>query len=738
MGGQAPGVKGVSGIMAVGRDPVAVRPLVAGPYRGAVVAALDGPGLREALGVLPDLLAAGDTIHEGRNRVIRCRFDADGRRLDLAVKSFAPGSAGFGWPARGRQRKARKAWAAALHLAAHGGLTPAPVAWLERPGRRGALESAVIACHWEGACSFRDALARVFRESPETSVLMPLLERVAGAVRAMHASGFMHGDLGNQNILLAAPEAAAPSPGVGFIDLNRGRFAEPPGLRLRARDLSRIDLPSDLRRIFFEMVFQGPIPRRFRRWELHYRRRFAWHSATRRLRHPVRTLRAPRSAAAVRDPRDFWIWDACSDQPVNAWTSRDRNRLHPHGAYLAEGLRALPALPAVVRAYRRLKRAAYTRPIELAGRVGVAVRLRPETEARERALLEELGHVPVLVRFCRHEGAAVWAAVAAAVRRLHEAGYPVTVALAQDRRAVREPARWRAFLDAVLERVHDVVEAVEVGHAVNRVKWGIWSLADYRGLAEATAAAMARYPRLDWLGPACIDAEPHTTLGFLRALPAPLQFSALSQHLYVDRRGAPENRQGRFATLEKAVLARAIAEADPRGGGRLVVSEFNWPLAGTGIWSPVGSPYLYPGQVVGAPNVTEELQADYLLRYLLIVLCSGMVERAFWWRLAAHGYGLVDDRDPQGWRRRPGFHALRGFLHRLGRARFLGRPAVPAGVQAFDFEADGRRCRLAYAHPAPVAYRPPFPVDETVDLPERAVPPGTPLTGTPRLFVRRS
>jgi hypothetical protein len=68
-------------------------------------------------------------------------------------------------------------------------------------------------------------------------------------------------------------------------------------------------------------------------------------------------------------------------------------------------------------------------------------------------------------------------------------------------------------------------------------------------------------------------------------------------------------------------------------------------------------------------SVDEESQADYLARYYLLALGSGLVERVFWWQLVARGYGLIDPADPVNPRRRPGFFALKALLRELDGSR---------------------------------------------------------------------
>jgi hypothetical protein len=76
----------------------------------------------------------------------------------------------------------------------------------------------------------------------------------------------------------------------------------------------------------------------------------------------------------------------------------------------------------------------------------------------------------------------------------------------------------------------------------------------------------------------------------------------------------------------------------------------------------------------------------------------------YWWRLAAHGYGLVDDADPAALRVRPAYRMLQRFQHLLGEATFVSarmpaRHGERRGAYRFDFRRpDGERVALAYAH----------------------------------------
>jgi hypothetical protein len=283
----------------------------------------------------------------------------------------------------------------------------------------------------------------------------------------------------------------------------------------------------------------------------------------------------------------------------------------------------------------------------------------------------------------------------------------------------------------MLEGVAGAVEAVEVGHAINRVKWGIWGFEDLGALYAPLAELQARFPALRFMGPALIDFEYPIAFPALREWPQGVPLAAFSHHLYVDRRGAPENPQDGFGPAEKFALGRALARAAPPCADRFVVSEVNWPLRGTGAHAPIHAPYFPPWRHAGDPGASEDEYADYLLRYLCLALGSGMVERIYWWRLVARGFGLVDDTDPAALLPRPAYALLQNFLRLAGDSTFIGAHLPPRrgerhGRYRFAFRRpEGEIVALTYAHGPALA----FPADEAFGHAEDAF--GQPLAGAP-------
>ncbi|MCX6998296.1 MAG: hypothetical protein NTV49_14735 [Kiritimatiellaeota bacterium] len=691
-----------------------IRATACGPYQAWISPNFDEPLLREPLQHLAGRLEGPEAVvlSGGRHRIVRLEWPSARGPLAVAVKAFGRQTLLKDGRARRRGTKAQRSFLAACRLRERGVGTPAPVACLERWQGGRLLESYYLSLYQPDLVSLRDELIRLYRHDPLCEKFMSLLQGVADAVRHLHAAGVRHNDLGNQNIFLRRRGDAAWDD-VQFLDLNRARLKTALSTADRARDISRLTLPSDLRRVFMEMYFNARPSTCFQRWEKFYRGLFALHTLTRRYRHPFRERRPGMRGAAETYPpeRDLWIWDERSAQAISALTRHDRHRYLPlSNSWQVARAVAADAWP-VIKSYRALRAQSFAGPVSLAQRIGVALQPTPATADAELRLLADLGRIPVILRCYHHEPPAHQAFVAQLARRLHAAGHPVSIALVQDRRAVLEPARWRDFVVGALEPLADIVDWVEVGHAVNRVKWGLWRLEDYLQLLAPAIELQRRHLGLRLMGPAAIDFEYHYLMALLRLLPRGFRFQALSHHLYVDRRGAPENRQGPFAAGEKFALARAIAAWAPVCEPRLIVSEVNWPLLGTGVWSPVGSPYETPGPRRHDPSVTEQDYADYLLRYLLIALCSGLVERVYWWRLVARGFGLVDDTQPEpgAWRLRPAYHQLRFFLALLGDSTFERRLVNADGVQCYQFRApDGARHALVYAHPAPARFTPPF------------------------------
>jgi hypothetical protein len=375
-----------------------------------------------------------------------------------------------------------------------------------------------------------------------------------------------------------------------------------------------------------------------------------------------------------------FAWNDLADQPHNVAPRRERFRHHlKHaGSYLglaaADSALAIP----VLRRCRRYLKTMHRRPLEIGTPFAVSCSPAGARNDEVVQLLKGAGIRQTLVRIPSWERGDL-RRYEEFIRLLRREGLDVVAALLQRRDDVLDPASWAGFLGDVFSAFSSLCSHFEVGHAWNRTKWGVWNQREYIALAKA-AVPLAEKQAARLVGPAVIDFEFHLYPPTLRAV----SFDKVSSLLYVDRTGAPENAQFGWTAAMKTALLKAIADtacSEPRG---CWITEMNWPLTGAGEYSPA------PGK----PCVSEEEQANYLVRYFVICLAGGFVERIYWWQLVAPGYGLIDSRGPQ-WRKRPGYLALRQMAQLLEGSRFEGK-AADARAEVFWFRKGDRQFAVCW------------------------------------------
>jgi hypothetical protein len=315
----------------------------------------------------------------------------------------------------------------------------------------------------------------------------------------------------------------------------------------------------------------------------------------------------------------------------------------------------------------------HQRPVDLGSPFAVACSPSGDRDEEVISALKAAGIRQTLVRVPSWDRPGL-PRLASFIGRLRGEGLDVVAAVLQNRNDVLNPAGWESFLDETFSALAGLCSYFEVGHAWNRTKWGVWDYREYINLARAAASLAPKY-RAKLVGPAVIDFEFHLYPPTLRAV----GFDKISSLLYVDRTGAPENAQFGWTTTKKLALWRAVVNSSIAGPRECWITEFNWPLAGTGQYSPA------PGK----PSVTEEEQASYLVRYFVICATTGFVERIYWWQLAAPGYGLIDNRE-KPWRKRPSYLALHNLIRRLEGSRFEGK-VEDRQAEIYQFRRGGEK-----------------------------------------------
>ena len=616
-----------------------------------------------------DLSRSLETLHHGRNIIWRSRITTGKGPISVVVKQFRHDTPRGRFRRRFEGSKAFKSWRAANFFASAGLTTPRAVALVESLELEGPawyitepVESFLEARYYIRALNLGEETERFPQLAAAT-----FFQLAAETARRMHDAGIWHRDYSAGNLLIQGISENVPR--AFLVDLNRAR--QRPYLTLWARmgDLCRLPLERKAHQQELLKTYFGSESIPYRAWavyRLQYERFHGGHRLKRQIRSRTKGLKdlfVSRStyphipdAEENASYRDRSVWDDLSDQPhqhASKW-QKMRARL---GDWPTHG-RSLKLLatesPGVWKVFQDLKKKRYREEVSLEG-IGLALRPWPEDpEALDQAV-NDLGVKHVLLRL--HPWAENHDAEENLARRMHEAGREVVFSLPQNRDLVKDQKLWRSRITELAERFTPWGKTFQVGQAINRSKWGVWNLGEYGRLAADACRILRAHPGVKVIGPGVIDFEPHQTLAALNWREEALYYDGMASLLYVDRRGAPENVQAGFDSVDKATLFKAMALHSPLCGDQSWVTEVNWPLR-EGPYSPAGR----------AVSVDEESQADYLERYYLLLLASGAAERIYWWRLVARGYGLINPADGT-LKRRPSFEALRTLIREVASSR---------------------------------------------------------------------
>ena len=232
----------------------------------------------------------------------------------------------------------------------------------------------------------------------------------------------------------------------------------------------------------------------------------------------------------------------------------------------------------------------------------------------------------------------------------HFPGYRILVVILQDRNVIEDTKELETSLERIFDALSGMVDCYQIGNAVNRLKWGFVSHDEwFEFFRVAWNLRNRKFPGLKLLGGTVIDFE---LLDHCRSLRNgfSVNYDGYASLLYVDRRGAPENRQMGFNLENKInLLSRIMKDSNKLNpaDARLWITEVNWPLINTGRYSPA----------LDNCRVDEREQLFFLVRYYLLVLATGSVAACYWHQLVAPGYGLIDNRGGIV-RERPAFHGF--------------------------------------------------------------------------------
>ncbi len=235
----------------------------------------------------------------------------------------------------------------------------------------------------------------------------------------------------------------------------------------------------------------------------------------------------------------------------------------------------------------------------------------------------------------------------------------ITIKILQDREHVEDLELLQKDLETIFTALNQHADIFEIGSTINRAKWGFFSVDEYNSFYKtAYDLKISKFPHIKLIGSGVIDFEYHFTAHTLFNS-YNYRYGGTAALLYVDRRGAPENMQMGFNLQNKISLLSTMVWLSPKSSHELHITETNWPISGTAPYAPTSE----------RECVSEELYADYMLRYYLLAFASQQVDSVSWHQLIAPGYGLVDNRE--GIKKRSAYKTYKFMIQTLKNAEFL-------------------------------------------------------------------
>jgi len=310
--------------------------------------------------------------------------------------------------------------------------------------------------------------------------------------------------------------------------------------------------------------------------------------------------------------------------------------------------------------------------------LGVDWQREPQTT---QALLEELEVKNILLRFKLWEMQELPALQSFIAQNSDK---KITLKILQDREHIEDLELLKNDLHVIFSMLGNSVAMYEIGSTINRTKWGFFSVREYLDFYKvAYDLKQNEFTNIQLLGSGVIDFELHFTVHTLFNF-CKCAYDGIAALLYVDRRGAPENTQLGFTLIDKIALLSTLVWLSPKTKQALHVTEVNWPISNTAPYAPTSE----------HECVSEELYADYMLRYYLLTFATQQVDSVSWHQLIAPGYGLVDNR--KGIRKREVYDVYKYMYKTLKNAQFL-RLNIKRGYYIFQVLIDEQLLQIHWS-----------------------------------------
>lgn len=254
--------------------------------------------------------------------------------------------------------------------------------------------------------------------------------------------------------------------------------------------------------------------------------------------------------------------------------------------------------------------------------------------------------------------------------------YSVLLVIMQDRENIEDLNLLEKNGEMLFREFSKVgVREFQIGNAINRSKWGFFSVDEYLKFTQTLYSVQkTQFPDLKLIGSSVIDFEYYNTIHTLFNL-YKFKYHATSSLLYVDRRGEPEGKQSLLFDLKRKIeLLWSIVSLSQKSENRVYITETNYPIENTEPYTPT-SQY---------ETITLQEYRNYMVRYFLISLSTGLVERVYWHQLISAGYGLVDNRTTDI-KKYPAFNSFKVMLSLLSNERYISH-SFQKNLYTVEFE----------------------------------------------------
>lgn len=341
-------------------------------------------------------------------------------------------------------------------------------------------------------------------------------------------------------------------------------------------------------------------------------------------------------------------WDSYSDQPSVLKDKKLKKKLKREniGSYIYTFFISIIMLPISLLLRKRVKQT-FPHRVDI---FGICVNYDRDS-ALTIKLLDELKIKKVLIRIFLSDSTDKYLPF---LDTLND--YDITFNIIQNRELITDLALLKKRAREVFKVLSTYSNRFVIGNAVNRTKWGFFGMNEYikfyKTIKDVTDS---EFKSLELIGGSVIDYEYYNYAHLLYNFKK-ISFDAISTQLYVDRRGAPENRQNGLNLQDKINQLYTLVKFSKKcKSNTLSITETNYPISGTAPYAPTSE----------KECVSVRSYTIYMLRYYLNALATTKVREVYWHQLIAVGYGLVDSRDGTI---RESFYALKtmiSFLNRL-------------------------------------------------------------------------